>query len=780
MKKITGLLICILLLQHFSATAQSFAINTTGAAAHASAILDVTSINKGLLIPRLTTAQRTAIASPAKGLMVYDSTLKSFYFHDGLAWQQISADSNNLWRKNGNDIYNSNTGNVGIGISTPLSFLHVKGSFFIIDSTIRTMPVNGAGTRMMWIPSKGAFRAGRVDNTQWDSANIGYYSFAVGYGNTASNHYDVAMGQNNTAGPGRWAFAMGSNSIASGDNSTAMGEFSFASGIGATALSGGEASGRYSTGLSPGGYSSGYASVSIGFISNAIGDNSTSMGYWLDSKSFAGTVIGTLNDTTSAPSATVINPLNRLFQIGNGTASNARSNAMTVLQNGNVGIGTTTPDALLHVQKGAVLFDSTIGSTPVSGAGTRMMWIPAKIAFRAGAVSGTQWDDANIGTYSFAAGWNTKASGIFSTSMGDQTTASSGSSTAMGYLTSAIGAFSTSMGYFTTASGEATTAMGYATKSKSMGGFVTGLFNDSTNAGSPNMINSLNRIFQIGNGTADYARSNAMTVLQNGNIGIGEVNPAYPLNFTSTLGDKISLWGNGANHYGFGIQPSLLQVYTDVAGSDIAFGYGNSAAFTERMRVKGNGNVGIGVNPVAKLQVAGNETSAHGLAAAIQLNNTASANVWNIRAGATGTATPADGFSIGDNAAYRFVITSAGNVGIGNTAPAATLDVTGTTTTDGLQVSNGTVITKMQSGSVTVGSSGSSQLITTIVFPVAFASALPRVFATARNEPASSFTDAFSVSVRSVSANSVTLNIQRTDANTGWGQQLRIDWFAVE
>jgi hypothetical protein len=135
--------------------------------------------------------------------------------------------------------------------------------------------------------------------------------------------------------------------------------------------------------------------------------------------------------------------------------------------------------------------------------------------------------------------------------------------------------------------------MGVSTKSKSYGGFVTGLFNDSTNAANPINTNSLNRIFQIGNGTANNARSNAMTVLQNGNIGIGTVSPVVPLNFSAALGDKIALWSNGTTHYGFGIQPSLLQVYTESSGNDIAFGYGNSASFNENMRIKGNGDASL-------------------------------------------------------------------------------------------------------------------------------------------------------------------------------------------
>lgn len=79
-----------------------------------------------------------------------------------------------------------------------------------------------------------------------------------------------------------------------------------------------------------------------------------------------------------------------------------------------------------------------------------------------------------------------------------------------------------------------------------------------------------------------------------GNVGIGETSPNFPLNFASTVGNKISLFGNSGNHYGFGIQPSLLQIYGPSSGTDIAFGYGASAAFTETMRIQGNGNVRLG------------------------------------------------------------------------------------------------------------------------------------------------------------------------------------------
>jgi hypothetical protein len=91
------------------------------------------------------------------------------------------------------------------------------------------------------------------------------------------------------------------------------------------------------------------------------------------------------------------------------------------------------------------------------------------------------------------------------------------------------------------------------------------------------------------------------------NVGVGESSPGFPLSFPNTLGDKITLWGQSGAHYGFGIQSSLLQIFSGGASADIAFGYGESTNMTERVRFKGNGNVGIGTNsPSQKLVVAGN------------------------------------------------------------------------------------------------------------------------------------------------------------------------------
>lgn len=80
----------------------------------------------------------------------------------------------------------------------------------------------GPGTRLLWYPQKASFRAGYIDATQWDNANIGYFSFAAGSNTRASGDNSVALGINCWAGNSS-TFAAGENNTATGAASVALG-----------------------------------------------------------------------------------------------------------------------------------------------------------------------------------------------------------------------------------------------------------------------------------------------------------------------------------------------------------------------------------------------------------------------------------------------------------------------------------------------------------------------------------------------------------------------------
>jgi hypothetical protein len=70
-------------------TAGSVGIGITSISS--SAILDISSSNKGVLLPRLSTTEINAISSPSTGLVVYNTTLSTLCFYNGTAWQKVTS-----------------------------------------------------------------------------------------------------------------------------------------------------------------------------------------------------------------------------------------------------------------------------------------------------------------------------------------------------------------------------------------------------------------------------------------------------------------------------------------------------------------------------------------------------------------------------------------------------------------------------------------------------------------------------------------------------------------
>ena len=167
--------------------------------------------------------------------------------------------------------------------------------------------------------------------------------------NSSANHGNVAMGVNNLATGTGGAAAFGSSDTANGQSSFAGGANTKASGAFSVALgSQNKATNNFAVALGHITTASGYNSTAMGWATTASGYISTALGWVNTAPSFAETVLGTYNTTYTPASSTSWNPADRLFDIGNGTFSSP-SDAFTILKNGNVGIGYSSPSTTLQV-----------------------------------------------------------------------------------------------------------------------------------------------------------------------------------------------------------------------------------------------------------------------------------------------------------------------------------------------------------------------------------------------------------------------------------------------
>jgi len=119
MKKITFLF--ILMSSFLNAQQRSekgFTTLPTGVNMLQSAIIQFDSTTKGMIVPRMTTTQKNAIASPATSLLVFDTTLNKYTFYNGSIWTVLALNTDIPWTQTGNNIRNNNIENVEIQLNT--------------------------------------------------------------------------------------------------------------------------------------------------------------------------------------------------------------------------------------------------------------------------------------------------------------------------------------------------------------------------------------------------------------------------------------------------------------------------------------------------------------------------------------------------------------------------------------------------------------------------------------------------------------------------------------
>ncbi len=293
---------------------QSIAINNDGSKPNPNAIVDVKSTTKGVLLPRMTTAERHKIPN-TKGLLVYDTDENLYWYNDGASWQSIYT--TDLFKKNGaawSLTGNSHTQDkinfIGTKDDVPLNFRVNNQPAGRIDSAKHNTffgyqtcsPVTDANSNT----AIGAY-ALHTDSTGAANTAIGcqaLLSNSLGGGNTATGFqtlYSLFAGFDNTAdgvgvlysqyvafnNTGSGAYALAFNTT--GSDNTAMG-----------------ASSMYNS-------TSGDLNTAIGvqsMYSNITGSNNTAVGTLADMSS------GNLNNATAIGNGAIVNASNKV-RIGN-------------------------------------------------------------------------------------------------------------------------------------------------------------------------------------------------------------------------------------------------------------------------------------------------------------------------------------------------------------------------------------------------------------------------------------------------------------------------------
>lgn len=345
---------CLVLFSQYCFS-QSLAVNNDGSTASSSAILDVKSDSKGLLLPRMTKTQKNAIATPATGLLVFqtgpDST--GFHYYNGSQWLWLDPFVSNTWKIKGNTGTDTAVNFLGTTDNMPLRFKQNNirlaqwdlnaGNYFIGD---------GAGVlkqpqmqNSIAIGDSALAFSGDLLSTSTSD-----YTVAIGYkalkshkaqiGNVAVGAFTLQnFSDNNAGGGGFGSIAIGYTAL----NKLKTGQVNV--GIGVSAL--------FSDTIGTNNTAIGYQALAlkkngnnnVGFGGNAginlrIGNDNT----------FIGT--NTFSALDSLVNATAIGSKAQV-DTSNAMVLGSISGVNTATQNVNVAIGTTKPKAPLHVSRGS-------------------------------------------------------------------------------------------------------------------------------------------------------------------------------------------------------------------------------------------------------------------------------------------------------------------------------------------------------------------------------------------------------------------------------------------
>ena len=360
----------------------------------------------------------------------------------------------------------------------------------------------------------------------------GNFSFAFGLGCEADSMGSIAFGSDNKA-TNYFSQAFGLSTVASGHTATTFGYKTEASSFTAMAI------GTQTVSSAHGSFAGGTFceatdnnAFSFGFRNQASGDNSVAMG--LDGKStgFNSFSAGHFNEANGDNSAAF-----GTSNIVNGKSSFAGGQGNQAVAGNALAFGFET--------KVSAVNSIAMGTKSISAGGSSIALGDSVVASEFASVAlgnrsiasgyssmATGQETIASGIVSFAGGVFSKASEHHSFAFGYNAVASSNGSVAIGTNVKATNSETFAAGNLTRADGWNSTAFGNGTVVKSYSAFVLGRFNDTTN-----MTNTPNDpILIVGNGISHTDRKNALTVLQNSNVGINMVNPQQKLDIAGGNG----------------------------------------------------------------------------------------------------------------------------------------------------------------------------------------------------------------------------------------------------
>lgn len=201
-----------------------------------SSILDISAIDKGILVPKVSLANvtntTTPINSPAIGLLIWNNNAAvvggngvGFYFFNGAQWIMISSTAapkgtlDESYDDGGPGAGRAITATDGPVVIGGEDGFEITGTFGSGDAI-----VNGSQSRLYFNPRKAAFRAGSTTGGQWNNTNVGNYSIGLGNSTTASGEAGFAGGSFTTAS-GRYSTAFGRTTEAQSYSEFAVGSY---------------------------------------------------------------------------------------------------------------------------------------------------------------------------------------------------------------------------------------------------------------------------------------------------------------------------------------------------------------------------------------------------------------------------------------------------------------------------------------------------------------------------------------------------------------------------